>query len=76
MTAPGVPVLTDFGISRSPNQLELNSETTALGELSGMTPWLAYELLEIAEGNGRISQVDYTKPCDMWSFGMVVYVSI
>lgn len=69
-------MLTDFGLARSPYQLKLKPEVPALDELEGTTPWLAYELLEIAEGSGGIgiSRPDYTKACDMWSFGMVVYV--
>ena len=54
MRKSGLPVLTDYGISRSPSGrfglATIENEAVALECLEDTVPWLAYELLGIAEG--------------------------
>ena len=75
MSNSGVPMLTDYGISCSPNQFGAASKVDAIKGLEGTTPWLAYELLGIAEEKDCITQVSCTQASDVWAFGMIVYVS-
>ena len=66
----GLPVLSDFGISR----LLINSVTiTGTTSIKGNTRWMAPELLLPEEGV-ELEHSCHTKATDVWAFGMVVYV--
>ncbi|TDL15432.1 kinase-like protein, partial [Rickenella mellea] len=60
----GVPLLTDFGISRA---MVLTHTVTWSRELMGSVRWMAYELIAPQESGPQ-------KITDVWAFGMVVYV--
>lgn len=76
MNDSGVPMLTDFGLSRAMNYSISALKTTAYGDLKGTTRWMAYELLNFYDGDSTDLQVVATKESDMWAFGMVIYVSL
>ena len=69
MSSNGRPMLSDFGISRF---VSVNGEP-AEASYEGSIRWMAKELIdELVSGSGRLV---HTKESDIWSFGMVVYVS-
>lgn len=74
----GVPMLTDFGISRASIYSFEPFKTSRYSEPKGTFPWMAYELLEFFECsmNPKACQAKIicTKASDMWAFGMVIYV--
>ena len=73
MNPDGVPLLTDFGISRI---VENNVTVTGTSSLGGNTRWMSIELFDtsILEDSNRNHGL-HTKRSDVWAYGMVVYVS-
>ena len=72
MTKSGIPMLTDFGLSRAldyPWSKALMSSSQ--DSPRGTTRWMACEL---------VKDVKFCAPCteasDMWAFGMTIYVRI
>ncbi len=67
----GIPLLTDFGISR----LESSSTTGYNTEsVRGSTRWLAYEFFEISD-NDDDPPPGHNEKTDVWSYGMTLLVS-
>ena len=72
MTSQGVPVLSDFGISR----VIAGSQTiTGTSSLRGCVTWMASELLNPSAYSHGPSHQLHTKSSDVWAFGMILYVS-
>ena len=69
MSKSGLPMLTDFGLSRELQYSITALRSSAYGTMKGTIPWMAYELLEDDNFNFIC-----TEATDMWAFGMVVYV--
>lgn len=73
MNIDGIPLLTDFGISRI---VEESVTLTGTSSLKGNTRWMSIELLnpDILEGSTKKHEF-HTKQSDVWAYGMVLYVS-
>ena len=73
MNPNGVPLLTDFGISRI---VENSVTVTGTSSLGGNARWMSIELFDpsILEDSNRNHGL-HTKQSDVWAYGMVVYVS-
>lgn len=70
MSSSGVPLLTDFGISR----LESSSGTGYnTDSVRGSTRWLAYEFFQISD-NDDDPPPGHNKKTDVWSYGMTLLV--
>ena len=69
----GVPLLSDFGISRI---VENSITVTGTSSLNGNARWMSIELFDpsILEDSSRNHEL-HTKRSDVWAYGMVVYVS-
>jgi serine/threonine protein kinase len=71
MSRTGVPMLSDFGVSRVMVASQVVTESTSF---KGSTRWMAPELfLPSDETLGRIT-VTANKKTDVWAFGMTIYV--
>ena len=73
MNPNGVPLLTDFGISRI---VENSVTVTGTSSLGGNARWMSIELFDtsILEDSDRNHEL-HTKRSDIWAYGMVLYVS-
>jgi serine/threonine protein kinase len=70
MSSSGVPLLTDFGVSRVIAASNVTTDTTSF---KGSTRWMAPELLKPAALNHEPVKAD--EKTDAWAFGMTIYVS-
>lgn len=76
ITPSGMPVLTDFGISRVHDETDsMTIDGTRTFKTSEI--YLAIELLMPRdEGKESLQHEFHTKESDIWAFAMVVYVSM
>ena len=65
-----VPMICDFGISRTIVPSSALSNYTQNEDSRGTVPWMAVELLDFA--NPR----SHSMMSDVWSFGMTIYVRV
>lgn len=73
VSADGVPMLIDFGQARSSYYAQMNLEITSQTRNDSSSRWLAYEIFDFLDNEGAEGQC--TVESDIWSFGMVLYVS-
>ena len=68
ISSSGIPLLADFGISRTINSGDFPSLTTSSYNVSGTLRWMASELF--SDDNSKT----YLLASDVWSYGMTIYV--
>ena len=74
MDSHGVPMLSDFGISRI---VEESVTVSGTSSLRGNIRWMSIELLDPRILNESNTKHEFhTKQSDVWAYGMVLYVSI
>lgn len=83
MDSQGIPKLTDFGLSRLVICSQPFFQRSNDSKDGGTINWMAYELLEIFTESHLSSDISTTdaavqsnKESDVWSLGMVIYVSL
>lgn len=76
ISATGIPLLADFGISRL--MTASITATTSTASVKGSTRWMAVELLKINYEATSLSRnsAEHTKETDVWAYGMVIYVGV
>jgi serine/threonine protein kinase len=72
MSSTGVPMLSDFGVSRVIDASHVTTDTTSV---RCSTRWMAYELFPQLDGTSYRKPVTPNERTDVWAFGMTVYVS-
>jgi hypothetical protein len=68
----GIPMLSDFGVSRIMAASQVTTETTGV---KGSTRWMAIEFMSI-DGSSSSQSTTANERTDVWAFGMTVYVSL
>jgi hypothetical protein len=77
ISSTGVPMLSDFGVSRVIAASNITTGTSA----GCSTRWMAYELFPPLDEVPQLDGTSYRRPVtanektDVWAFGMTVYVS-
>ena len=75
MTDDGVPMISDFGQARAIRYTVTAFITTHHEREKGTMNWIAPEIANYIDGDGNENEIICTKESDMWSYGMVIYVS-
>ena len=75
MTDSGMPMLSGFGQARAIWYTVAAFVTTNHLREKGTINWIAPELATPIDRGGNINEIICTRPSDMWSYGMVIYVS-
>lgn len=75
-TRDGVPMLTDFGVSRAVQYTLTILKTTTYHQLKGTVNWMAPEVVECftQATAGDLKEIRLDTKSDMWAFGMAIYV--
>ena len=75
MADNGVPMLSDFGQARAIRYTVTAFRTTHHLREKGTMNWIAPEIANYIDKDDNINEIICTRPSDMWSYGMVIYVS-
>lgn len=75
MTDDGVPMLSDFGQARAIQYTVSAFVTTNHLRERGTINWIAPEIAQYIDEDDNANEIICTKFSDMWSYGMVIYVS-
>ena len=75
MTKDGVPMLSDFGQARALKYTLSAFKTSDYLRQKGTLNWIAPEIADYIDEAGKGNKLICTEMSDVWSYGMVIYVS-
>lgn len=76
MTDHGIPMLSDFGQARTEKYTRPDLfKTTSFQREKGTLNWIAPEIATFIDKADNPLELKCTEESDVWSYGMVVYVS-
>lgn len=75
MTDDGVPMLSDFGQAHAMKYTVTAFISTNHLRARGTMNWIAPEIAQYIDKDDNVNEIICTKFSDMWSYGMVIYVS-
>lgn len=75
MTEDGIPMLSDFGQARAIQYTFSAMKTTHNFRERGTMNWIAPEIAQYIDDEENANEIICTVYSDMWSYGMVIYVS-
>lgn len=75
MTDDGTPMLSDFGQASAIKYTVTVFKTSTYERERGTMNWIAPEIARFIDENNNPNKIICTKYSDMWSYGMVIYVS-